>query len=195
MVNLNLSQETLDRLKYSVNNHENSLCFSGFNLNLQTGDLQDVLQQKVAEPKVKDPTMHQQIGELLTKYALAGKHGRVGKLVKFKVFPGGYAYEVAFQKRAVEPIAKLFGRSPPELIKAAEQLGGKQLGHGDCSVELEAFPGLPLTIILWVDEELPPTANVLFDESAGKYLNVEDLAGLSDLMTWRLSVVQALLRT
>jgi len=73
-------------------------------------------------------------------------------------------------------------------------LGGKQLGHGDCSVEIEMLKGIPITIVLWTDEELPPTANVLFDESAGKYLNVEDLSGLSDLTTWRLSVAQSLLK-
>jgi hypothetical protein len=192
MAKLYLPQETLDRLKYATNNHEDSFRFLGFSLNLQTGDLQDVLQQKAAEPKLKDPTMHQQIAELLTKYALAGKHDSVGKLVKFKDFSGGYAYEIAFQRRAVEPVAKFFGRNPQELIKAAELLGGKQLSHGDCSVEIEVFQGIPITIILWVDEELPPTANVLFDESAGKYLNVEDLAGLADLTTWRLSVAQAI---
>jgi hypothetical protein len=194
MVNLKLTQQTLDGLKYATNNQENSFCFLGFSLDLQTGELQDDLQRKAVEPKIKDPTMYQQIAELLIKYALAGKHDKAGKLVKFKDFSGGYAYEVAFQRRAVEPVPKLFGGNPQELIKAAELLGGKQLSHGDCSVEIEAFKGIPITIILWADEELPPTANVLFDESDGKYLNVEDLAGLADLMTWRLSVAQALLK-
>jgi hypothetical protein len=194
LTNLNLEQETLDKLKWATNNAANDFSFLGFSLDLQTGDIQDVLKQKSAEPKLKDPTMHQQIAELLFKYALAGKHDRSGKLVKFKDFPGGYAYEVAFQRRAVEPIAKLFGRNPQELIKVAELLGGKQLGHGECSVEIEMLKGIPITIVLWTDEELPPTANVLFDESAGKYLNVEDLAGISDLTTWRLSIAQSMLK-
>jgi hypothetical protein len=196
LTNLNLENETLAKLKWVTNNPvDNCFGFLGFALNLQTGDLQDALQQKIAEPKLKDPTMHQQISELLTKYALAGKHDKSGKLVKFKDFPGGYAYEVAFQRRVVEPIAKLFGKNPQELIKAAELLGGKQLGHGDCSVEIEMFKEIPITIVLWTDEELPPTANVLFDESAGKYLNVEDLAGLSELATWRLSIAQSILKS
>jgi hypothetical protein len=195
MINLNLTPEILATLKMAANTTEgNCFGFLGFSLNLQTGDLQDVLQQKVAQPKVKDPTMHQQIAELLTKYALAGKHDRSCKLVKFKDFPGGYAYENAFQRRAVEPLAKLFGKDPQMLIEAAKLLDGKQLGHGDCSVEIEMLKGIPITIVLWTDDELPPTANALFDESAGKYLNVEDLAGLSDLTTWRLSVAQSILK-
>jgi len=195
MTTLNLDSETLTKLKWVTNNDsENCFSFLSFSLNLQTGDLQDLLQEKTDSPKLKDPTMHQQIAELLLKYALAGKQTLTGKLVKFKDFPGGYAYENAFHRRTVEPIGKLFGRTPQELIKAAEMLGGKQLGHGYCSVEIEMLKGIPITIVLWTDEELPPTANVLFDESAGKYLNVEDLSGLSDLTTWRLSVAQSILK-
>jgi hypothetical protein len=67
MVNLNLSQETLDKLKCMVNKPENTFCFLGFNLNLSTGDLQDILQQKVASPQVKDGTMYHQMAELLRK--------------------------------------------------------------------------------------------------------------------------------
>ncbi len=194
MTNPILDPEILIKLKSETNAKNNCFRFLGFSLDLQTGDLQDNLQQKTVEPKLKDPAMHQQIAELLTKYALACKHKRTGKLVKFKDFPGGYAYENAFQRRAVEPIVKFFGRNPQELIKAAELLGGKPLSHGDCSVEIEMFPEIPETIVLWTDEELPPTANVLFDESVGSYLNVEDLAGLSDLTTWRLSVAQSILK-
>lgn len=193
MTKLDLSTETLQRLKH-LTNKSNEFVFLGFSLDLQTGDFQDLLQKESPSPKLKDPTMHQQIAELLLKYALAGKQSLTGKLVKFKDFPGGYAYENAFHRRTVEPIGKLFGRNPQELIKAAEMLGGKQLGHGDCSVEIEMLKGIPITIVLWTDEELPPTANVLFDESAGKYLNVEDLAGLSELTTWRLSVAQEILK-
>jgi hypothetical protein len=193
MVNLNLSQEILDKLKWIVGNSENAFCFLGFNLDLTTGDLHDVLQQKVASPQVKDGTMYSQIAELLTKYTFVSAPVRVGKLVNFKDFSGGYAYENAFCRRVIEPIVTLFGKTPQDLLKAVELLGGKQLEHGDCSVEIEAFPGIPLTIILWTDEELPSTANVLFDESSGKIFNAEDLALLSDLTVWRLSIAQTLI--
>ncbi|MDR2707598.1 MAG: DUF3786 domain-containing protein [Nitrososphaerota archaeon] len=192
MVNLNLPQETLDKLKWMVNNPENTLCFLGFTLNLSTGDLQDVLQQKVTSPQVKDGTMYSQIAELLIKYASTSKPVKVGKLVNFKDFSGGYAYENAFHRRVVEPIVKLFGKAPQNLIKAAMSIGGKQLEYGDCSIEIETFPEISLTIILWVDDELPSTANVLFDESSGKTFNAEDLAWLSDLTLWRLSIAQTL---
>ncbi|MDR2699513.1 MAG: DUF3786 domain-containing protein [Nitrososphaerota archaeon] len=176
MVNLNLPQETLDKLKWMTNNPKNSLCFLGFNLNLVTGDLQDILQQNFASPQVKDGTMYHQIADLLIKYASTNKPVRVGKMVNFKDFSGGYAYENAFYRRVVEPIVKLFGKTPQTILKAAELLGGKQLEYGDCSVEIETFSGISISIILWADEELPSTANVLFDESSGKTFNAEDLS-------------------
>ncbi|MCL1965588.1 MAG: DUF3786 domain-containing protein [Candidatus Bathyarchaeota archaeon] len=193
MVNLNLPQETLDKLKWMINNPENTFCFLGFTLNLITGDLQDVLQQNVASPQVKDGTMYQLITELLIKYASTSKPVKVGKLVNFKDFSGGYAYENAFHRRVVEPIVKIFGKNPQNLIKTAKLIGGKQIEYGDCSIEIETFPEISMTIILWTDEELPPTANVLFDESSGKTFNAEDIAWLSDLTLWRLSLAQTLM--
>jgi hypothetical protein len=128
----------------------------------------------------------------LTKYASTSKPVRVGKLVNFKDLSGGYAYENAFHRRVIEPIVKLFGKNPQSLIKTAELIGGKQLEYGDGSIEIETFPEIFLSIILWADEELPSTANVLFDESSGKTFNAEDLAWLSDLTLWRLSIAQNL---
>jgi hypothetical protein len=168
-------------------------------LNLQTGILEDVLQQNVVSPELKDSTMYSQLAEVLTKYASsASRPNRVGKLVNFKDFSGGYAYENAFCRRVVEVVGKLFGSCPLDLVAAAELLGGKVLEHGDYSVEIEALPSLPLTFILWTaDEEeevLPPSAKVLFDESAGTTLNVEDLSWISDLTVWRLSIAQKILK-
>jgi hypothetical protein len=74
-------------------------------------------------------------------------------------------------------------------------LGGRKLELGQASVEVPAFNLVPITYILWVDEELPPTANVLFDESANNYLNAEGLANLAELTTWRLLIAQKLLKT
>ena len=191
MAKLPLTTETLSKLKPIAN--ADVLRFLGFALDLQTSDFQDVIQQDLAQQQLKNPTMHSQIAELLTTYSKAEKQDKTGRLVKFKDFPAGTAYENAFHHRAVEPIAKLFGKNPQRLIEAGELLGGKRLSYGECSVEIMALDGLPLTYILWTDEELPPTANILFDESAGKYFNVEDLANLADLTTWRLSLVQSIL--
>ncbi len=138
--------------------------------------------------------MHHQITELLIEYSTAAKKSLGGRLVKFRDFSGGVAYENAFVRKAVDPIAKGFGGCPDLLVEAAVLLGGKKLEFGQASVEVPAFNLVPITYILWVDEDLPPSANVLFDETANNYLNAEGLANLSELTTWRLLLAQTLLK-
>ncbi len=147
-----------------------------------------------ATVEVSNPTMHHQIIELLVEYSTATKKPRGGRLVKFRDFPGGIAYENAFTRKTVDPVAKGFGISPDMLVEAGVLLGGKKLEFGQASVEIPAFDFIPITYILWVDEDLPPSANVLFDETANNYLNAEGLANLSELTTWRLLLAQKLLK-
>ena len=49
---------------------------------------------------------------LLTHYSTANPVTLTGKLVKFEELPGGSAYEDAFIKRAMQPIAEFFGENP-----------------------------------------------------------------------------------
>jgi hypothetical protein len=198
MTKLNLLPEQKGRLRQLAEiGNDNLFRFLGFSLDLETGDFHDVIQESSSTNvlELKDPTMHQQITELLSKYSQSNKTSRSGKLVKFKDFPGGYAYENAFTRRAIDPISKIFGKNPDELIKAANLLDGKRLGYGSASVEISALEGIPFTYILWTDEELPPSANILFDETASTFLNVEDIAGLAELTTWRLAIAKSILKS
>ena len=170
------------------------LRFLGFSINLQTGEFIDELQKGAANPEVSNPTMHHQITELLVEYSGAAKKPLSGKQVNFRGFPGGVAYENAFVRKAVDPVAKAFAACPELLVEAGVLLGGKRLELGQASIEIPAFNLVPITYILWVDEELPPTANVLYDESANNYLNAEGLANLAELATWRLLLAKKLMQ-
>lgn len=197
MTKLDFLPEQLSKLKQLTDNRKDRIFrFLGFSLDLETSEFHDVLQEDASRPtlELKDPTMYRQINELLIKYSQANKKSRSGKLVKFKDFPGGYAYENAFFRKSVEPIAKTFGRNPGQLIQAGHLLGGKILEYGQSSIEISALDGIPITYILWTDEELPPSVNILFDDTAGNYLNVEDLTGLTELTTWRLSIAKSILK-
>ncbi len=123
---------------------------------------------------------------LLCHYSLANPIAPTGRLVKYKDIPGGYAYEDAFTKRAIEPIAEVFGEKPKNLLEAVDLLGGTKLTLGDASVEIPALKGIPLTYILWGKEDFPASANILYDASASSYLPTEDLAVLGELSTLRL---------
>jgi hypothetical protein len=107
-------------------------------------------------------------------------------VVKFKDLPGGYAYERAFNQRAIQPIAKVFGEKPADLVEAARALGGKPMDFGDASAEIPALEGIPIVYIVWGAHEFPAIASILYDSSACHYLPTEDLAVLGEFTTSRL---------
>jgi hypothetical protein len=106
-----------------------------------------------------------------------------GDLASFRDFWGGDAYYGAFVSRAIQPVKEAFADDPEELGPRAEKLGGRSVAHGDVAYEIPAFPKLALTIIIWMgDEEIPGSANILFDRLAGRILHTEDLAALGELV-------------
>ena len=181
MTELNLELETLQKLKRltGTNRYE----FLGFTLDLDKNTITDNLPNLVG--KLSEWTT-QILTTLLCHYSLANPLAPTGTLVKYKDLPGGYAYEGAFIKRAIEPIAEVFGEKPKNLVEAVDLLGGTKLTLGDASVEIPALKGIPLTYILWGKEDFPASANILYDASASSYLPTEDLAVLGELSTLRL---------
>lgn len=147
--------------------------FLGYVLDLGSGEIRDSLTETSNVGKVESEVLR----VLLRHYAKAEPVERAGMLVKFACLPGGYAYEKAFLKRAVEPVAKAFGDEPERLVECAKKLNGFALTFGDCSVEVPALPHLPLTIIVWRRSEFPSQANTLYDQTANNYLPTEDLGG------------------
>jgi hypothetical protein len=100
-----------------------------------------------------------------------------GVLKHFREFKEGHFYEPAFNRRTKEILVKVFGNNPQAMIKAAQRINGTILNDGDASAKLPYFPYLPITCILWRgDEEFPPEATVLFDETADMFFSAEDMA-------------------
>jgi hypothetical protein len=59
--------------------------------------------------------------------------------------------------------------------------------YGDVSVTIPAFSRVPITIVVWKgDEEFPPSASILFDDTVLDYLSAEDINVLCQTVTWRL---------
>ncbi|MGB6063601.1 MAG: DUF3786 domain-containing protein [Desulfomonilaceae bacterium] len=116
---------------------------------------------------------------ILTLHYLNNADGRqpIGRLKHFREFKDGHFYEPAFNRRTKEILIQVFGKDPAPMIAAAEKLNGKIVQTGDAAVELPYFPCLPVTCIVWKgDEEFPPEATVLFDETADQFFSAEDMA-------------------
>ena len=107
-----------------------------------------------------------------------------GQWVSFRHLPGGQIYIDPFNKRAVNPFLKTFGERPEDFQKAAKALGGYELTLSGISMVIPVLPRVPLCFILWPgDEEMPASANILFDQAASSYLPTEDYAHLPALVT------------
>ena len=108
-------------------------------------------------------------------------------LISYREIPGAKFYEPKFIERAVNPLAKRFGKDPAALLSAGLKLNGVKADAGDYSVTLFPFPLIPVTYIIWEgDEEFPASANILFDRTAAGRLDAEDAAVLASVGTYKL---------
>ena len=107
--------------------------------------------------------------------------------IAYREIPGASFYYSAFVKRAIEPLKKVFGQNISGLKSAAKRMNAKAVEPGDAGFEFQIFPKVPLQLILWAgDDEFPPEANILFDESIGDILSPEDDAWLAGMLVYRL---------
>lgn len=106
-----------------------------------------------------------------------------GEWVAFRYVPDGRVYEAAFESRAPRELARVFGQDKEGFVRAARALAGHALRFGDASFSFRPLPRLALAVVLWLgDEEMPGTAQVLFDAAAGHYLPTEDLTAVGGML-------------
>jgi hypothetical protein len=110
-----------------------------------------------------------------------------GRTITYKELHDGINYYPTFFKRAMAPIVSQFGKEPEKLPDVAGILGGIKADYGDIAVTINAFPRVPLTLVLWRgDEEFASEGNILFDNTISDYLPTEDITILCENIAWRL---------
>jgi hypothetical protein len=126
----------------------------------------------------KRPSLVTQI--LLLHYLITADGAPLaGEWVAFRYVPDGRVYQAAFESRAPRELARVFGQDKESFVRAARALGGHALAFGDASFSFRPLPRLALAVVLWLgDEEMPGSAQILFDAAAGHYLPTEDLTAV-----------------
>lgn len=127
--------------------------------------------------------------EILVLHYLAKATGALptGRWISFIEIPGGTFYHPVFLQRCQSPLVRSFGPDPEALITGAEPMGGGSLDLGDVGAKIQAFPFIPLALILWRgDAEFPAEGKLLFDDSITEYLPVEDIVILAETVVWKL---------
>ena len=128
--------------------------------------------------------VHRFIAALILHYLIGAKDTEpTGKMLTFRELPGGEVYYDAFYRRAIQPLAADIGPRPQLLLERAKRVGGERMDFGDASVRIAVFPRIPVVVVAWMgDEEVPSSANMLFDSTASAHLHTEDLAAIGDLV-------------
>jgi hypothetical protein len=99
-----------------------------------------------------------------------------GKLVKPVCMPGGDIFFRGTHVLPLESIAKKYGTDREGFLAKGRVYGGRPVAYGDAAIELRAMPKIPVTLILWLeDEEWPPRADLLFDSTASAHFAVDVL--------------------
>ena len=111
-----------------------------------------------------------------------------GISISYKELPGGDIYFEPFKKRTILPFLKTFSSNPQRLLEIAKSFGGVKSDKGDYSVTINVLPSIPITYVLWEgDDEFPPNATVLFDETAKEYLHTEDFAFVASFTVYEMA--------
>jgi len=100
----------------------------------------------------------------------------------------------SFSKSALEsPIIKQFQKRTPELLSAAESIGGRQeglSGLGSISLIFDLLPNILLQLIFYdQDDEFPARATLLIDANAIEFIDFEALAFLLSIFVQYLVMI------
>jgi len=110
-----------------------------------------------------------------------------GKRVSEKELSGGEMFFRGPHTLPVKGVIEKFGRNPKEFIDSGLRLGGKKIELGDASMELRAAPKIPVTYVLWAeDEEFPASVSILFDPTIQEFLPLDIIYGVTIVLSHRL---------
>jgi len=100
-----------------------------------------------------------------------------GELISFRSFPGGQFYFGPFQARSVTPLVDRIGNDLEKLKQHLDRFDHELTEHGDLGARIHTMGNLHLTLIYHLgDDELPASADVLFDSCVTRVFGAEDAA-------------------
>lgn len=97
-----------------------------------------------------------------------------GELVGPMNLRGGQLFFRGTHVLPLDKLADKYGKDTAGFLSKGKGLCGEELSYGDASVRLFPFPRVPVTIILWKeDDEFPARADLLFDTTCMHHLPLD----------------------
>jgi hypothetical protein len=116
------------------------------------------------------------------------KENLAGEWISYQDIPSAAFYIDAFNRRVRYPLINTFGDQPDQLLLVAKEIfGATQSSLGDISMQIQALPKVPVTLVLWRgDEDFSPDGTILFDSSIKDILSAEDISELASQIVYPL---------
>lgn len=108
-----------------------------------------------------------------------------GRLTGIGQIKGGEAFSRGSHLLPLGTLAEKYGHDREGFLNKGIFLGGEVRQYGDASIELRAFPRVPVVITLWLaDDEFPARADLLLDSSCDLQLPPD--------ITWSIALMSVL---
>ncbi|MGD0885486.1 MAG: DUF3786 domain-containing protein [Thermodesulfovibrionales bacterium] len=99
-----------------------------------------------------------------------------GRLIKPIDVKGGQRFFTGTHVLPLSQIAEKYAHDKEGFLKKGRGFGAEVLHYGDASLRIFPLPRVPVTFILWLeDEEFPPRADLLFDSSCELQISLSDI--------------------
>ena len=138
------------------------------------------------------------LGSVIIQYILNGSRSQAAwRFVTLSELAGPLFSDSAYTQDALEsPLIKRFQGRVPELMAAAEHLGGwpgGKAGLGGVSLIFELLPKIPVQVIFYDgDDEFAARARLLIDMNATEFLEFEFIAVLVTIFIQELQMVNGI---
>jgi hypothetical protein len=108
-----------------------------------------------------------------------------GRLIRPVDVKGGHRFTTGTHVLPVDVIAEKYSRDKEGYIRKGKQYGAEVLtGLGDAFLRFYPLPRVPVTMILWLeDEEFPPRVDLFFDSTCEFQLALSDIVWAVAMMT------------
>ncbi len=109
-----------------------------------------------------------------------------GRLIRPVDVKGGQRFFTGTHVLPLDRVEQKFGKDKMGFIERGLRFGAEIVHYGDAAVRLFPLPRVPVTVILWLeDEEFPARANLLFDATVDYQISLSDIV-------WSLAMVSTL---
>jgi len=107
-----------------------------------------------------------------------------GRLIRPLDVKGGQRFFSGTHLLPLDRIEERFGKDKVGFLERGVKFGAEIARFGDAAVRLHPLPRVPVTIILWLeDEEYPARATLFFDSTVDLQLSLSDIVWSVSLMS------------